>query len=106
MRLILLAFLPVLALAQTEHTADSWDDWKKELNLRYYNLEDCYCPWITKTDSTKMRDMMNHSPYKYDRSKPIRLNLDTAENAYLMELIRRGKIKLMPVKTDSTDTPL
>lgn len=51
-------------------------DWKKEV----FKMWDCYCPWL-KVDSVQAMPREN-SPYKWDKSKPLVIYLDSASLKY------------------------
>lgn len=49
-------------------------DWKKEV----FKMWDCYCPWL-KSDSVVQQMPRENSPYKWDKSKPLVIYLDSAD---------------------------
>ena len=54
---------------------------------RLYDLDNCYCPWLRRDsiNDNQARDMMNYSPYKWDNSKPIKL--DSVKDKELIKLL-------------------
>ena len=71
-----------------------------DIERTLYQLDQCFCPWLYNRDSLT-KDQVNFSPYKYDRNRPIVLDVPDSTLKQWKEL---GFIKIL--KTQDKDKPV